>query len=260
MRDDSGAHDENRARLFEEHVQGFRIDESGPDHVTGAWGEPSERRVQGPLVQLLYRDGRRTSLAEWELVGFTFLEGTLRIVTYYEPRESVKRRSPVFRALGEPADEVNALDLGWGLAEGNAHTEAFPFATTEDRFALESEDAYALILTGTDKQGHVQYLALTTFDASEEDEAGEGEGEEDAAEPEEGEPEMEPAVREDAACPACGWNPPIAPLWRCDGCGCEFDTFETRARCPACSKTWETTQCLSCNESSSHAAWWLEEK
>jgi rubrerythrin len=47
-------------------------------------------------------------------------------------------------------------------------------------------------------------------------------------------------------------------LWRCapDGCGAIFDTFETRARCPACQAQFAWTACPSCRAVSAHAAWY----
>jgi len=58
------------------------------------------------------------------------------------------------------------------------------------------------------------------------------------------------------ACPECGWIPCGQPLWKCDGCGAAFDTFETRARCPRCEKTWEVTLCIACRRTPRHSDWW----
>jgi hypothetical protein len=38
-----------------------------------------------------------------------------------------------------------------------------------------------------------------------------------------------------------------------------WNTFETRARCPGCSKQWHVTQCLSCRAVSPHEDWYHDE-
>ena len=38
-----------------------------------------------------------------------------------------------------------------------------------------------------------------------------------------------------------------------------WNTFETRARCPGCSKQWSVTQCLSCHIVSLHEDWYHDE-
>jgi Zn-dependent protease/rubredoxin len=57
------------------------------------------------------------------------------------------------------------------------------------------------------------------------------------------------------ACPACKSAPPIAELWRCSLCGLVFDTFATRAVCPNCGNTGETTACPDCGRANPIARW-----
>lgn len=61
-------------------------------------------------------------------------------------------------------------------------------------------------------------------------------------------------------CPECGWIPSGESFWVCDQCGESFDTFKTRATCPACSHTWGTTVCMACRQTPAHHAWWLGEE
>lgn len=77
--------------------------------------------------------------------------------------------------------------------------------------------------------------------------------------------EAEPAERDDAdpryvelgvACPSCAWIPDGRRRWQCDECARLFDTFETRARCPGCGRTFEETWCPECHQASPHAYWW----
>lgn len=68
-------------------------------------------------------------------------------------------------------------------------------------------------------------------------------------------------------CPKCAWAPDGGAYWQCS-CGHTWNTFETAARCPACSRQWEYTQCIlhrgGCNQMSLHLDWykgldkWLE--
>ena len=64
--------------------------------------------------------------------------------------------------------------------------------------------------------------------------------------------------RERIRCPACGWEPSRGDAWCCapSGCGYVWNTFETRALCPGCSKRWTHTECLRCNVSSPHDDWY----
>jgi Zn-dependent protease len=48
------------------------------------------------------------------------------------------------------------------------------------------------------------------------------------------------------SCPSCHANPPIGKFWACSLCGNAFDTFETDATCPNCSKRFAATMCLDC--------------
>jgi hypothetical protein len=57
------------------------------------------------------------------------------------------------------------------------------------------------------------------------------------------------------ACPACGAEPPIGPLWACGRCGQPFDGFETHARCPACGTSFEAAPCVDCGAVSPMTAW-----
>jgi hypothetical protein len=68
--------------------------------------------------------------------------------------------------------------------------------------------------------------------------------------------------RERIRCPACAWQPSKADAWCCApaGCGHVWNTFETRALCPGCSKRWTHTECLRCNVSSPHEAWYEAEE
>jgi Zn-dependent protease len=61
--------------------------------------------------------------------------------------------------------------------------------------------------------------------------------------------------RREYTCPACHTHPPIGPVWRCHECGTEFDTFETRGRCPNCQITFPTTICIDCRKSFPLAEW-----
>lgn len=52
--------------------------------------------------------------------------------------------------------------------------------------------------------------------------------------------------RKEAACPACGYLPPIGNYWTCDECSTRFDTFHCRAQCPGCGKLFRVTMCPEC--------------
>ncbi len=56
-------------------------------------------------------------------------------------------------------------------------------------------------------------------------------------------------------CPQCRWRPSKDDRWYCD-CGQAWNTFETRARCPACQKQWTYTECLRCSGWSPHEDWY----
>jgi Zn-dependent protease len=59
----------------------------------------------------------------------------------------------------------------------------------------------------------------------------------------------------EAACPSCGTAPLLGPHWACDECRERFDTFEYRAACPRCGKTFETTRCPECYKSHPIKMW-----
>ncbi len=73
-------------------------------------------------------------------------------------------------------------------------------------------------------------------------------------------PEGEAALDADRArvrCPRCGWRPDGGLHWACDGCLARFDTFRTRATCPACGRSWVQTQCPTCHALSPHEDWYV---
>ena len=57
------------------------------------------------------------------------------------------------------------------------------------------------------------------------------------------------------ACPACKEAPRVGAFWRCDQCGTPFDTFATRATCPACKALFPTTSCPDCHRVNAMADW-----
>ncbi|HEX8705078.1 MAG TPA: hypothetical protein VF815_39975 [Myxococcaceae bacterium] len=56
-------------------------------------------------------------------------------------------------------------------------------------------------------------------------------------------------------CPKCAWRPRKSDRWACS-CGCEWNTFDTAAKCPRCGKQWHHTRCLHCYEWSLHVDWY----
>jgi len=66
-------------------------------------------------------------------------------------------------------------------------------------------------------------------------------------------------------CPLCRWQPKKSSRWFCGdsgshfGCGTEWNTFDTRGRCPGCNYLWTWTDCLRCFRSSPHEAWYEDE-
>lgn len=56
-------------------------------------------------------------------------------------------------------------------------------------------------------------------------------------------------------CPNCGWGSDGLAHWRCE-CGYLWNTFETRGKCPKCSKQWADTSCPRCSIFSPHEAWY----
>ena len=59
-------------------------------------------------------------------------------------------------------------------------------------------------------------------------------------------------------CPLCAWTPCPEDRWMCL-CGCSWNTFETRGRCPDCGQQWLETQCLACGGWSPHEDWYVEQ-
>jgi Zn-dependent protease len=57
------------------------------------------------------------------------------------------------------------------------------------------------------------------------------------------------------ACPSCRQAPIIGPLWRCDKCQQQFDSFATRAVCPHCGAQFPVTRCPECGHSHSLSEW-----
>jgi Zn-dependent protease len=61
--------------------------------------------------------------------------------------------------------------------------------------------------------------------------------------------------RQGFACPQCGKNPLMAPVWRCAKCHKNLDPFETNATCPYCGELFPSTACSDCGASSPIHAW-----
>lgn len=67
-------------------------------------------------------------------------------------------------------------------------------------------------------------------------------------------------------CPICRWQPGTSDRWTCwdceypeyfyQGCGTEWNTFETGGECPTCFHQWVWTSCLSCLGWSRHEDWY----
>jgi hypothetical protein len=60
-------------------------------------------------------------------------------------------------------------------------------------------------------------------------------------------------------CPLCRWTPERRHRWQCR-CGCVWNTFETRGRCPQCAFKWLQTQCLKCKQWSAHEDWYVKDE
>jgi len=56
-------------------------------------------------------------------------------------------------------------------------------------------------------------------------------------------------------CPKCGWEPDGYPHWICS-CGCKWNTFDTKGKCPDCGKQWNDTHCPRCSHPSEHDTWY----
>lgn len=71
-------------------------------------------------------------------------------------------------------------------------------------------------------------------------------------------------------CPICRWRPRTSDRWTCwdceypeyfyQGCGTEWNTFETGGECPTCFHQWVWTSCLSCWGWSKHEDWYESEE
>lgn len=48
-------------------------------------------------------------------------------------------------------------------------------------------------------------------------------------------------------CPKCGYSPRKHDRWVCT-CGCVWNTFDTRGKCPECSLQWKDTACPRCEQ------------
>jgi hypothetical protein len=69
-------------------------------------------------------------------------------------------------------------------------------------------------------------------------------------------------------CPLCKWQPQKSSRWWCtdanfpeffyEACGANWNTFDTRGRCPGCAHQWRWTTCLRCGENSLHDSWYKE--
>jgi Zn-dependent protease len=65
----------------------------------------------------------------------------------------------------------------------------------------------------------------------------------------------EAPLRYGHACPSCHHAPRAGAFWVCSHCRTAFDTFETRAQCPSCGATFDTTRCMNCGASHPMSAW-----
>ncbi|MGQ0542150.1 MAG: hypothetical protein ACT4O9_09925 [Blastocatellia bacterium] len=71
-------------------------------------------------------------------------------------------------------------------------------------------------------------------------------------------------------CPLCEWRPLRSSLWTCwdcdypeyfyNGCGTDWNTFETGGHCPTCGHQWIWTSCLRCAGWSKHEDWYVQEE
>jgi Zn-dependent protease len=56
-------------------------------------------------------------------------------------------------------------------------------------------------------------------------------------------------------CPSCRQPPILGPLWRCDQCQQQFDTFASHGVCPHCGAQFAVTRCPECGSIHSFAHW-----
>jgi hypothetical protein len=62
-------------------------------------------------------------------------------------------------------------------------------------------------------------------------------------------------------CPVCAYHPHALDRWICaPGCHTIWNTFDTHALCPGCSKQWRVTACPACELVSAHIDWYHEEE
>ncbi|MDB4923510.1 DUF4272 domain-containing protein [Mucilaginibacter sp.] len=59
-------------------------------------------------------------------------------------------------------------------------------------------------------------------------------------------------------CPKCEWEPDGYAHWGCT-CGHSWNTFDTKAKCPACGIQWQDTHCPGCGQSSKHELWYTSQ-
>ena len=69
-------------------------------------------------------------------------------------------------------------------------------------------------------------------------------------------------------CPYCKWRPTRDSVWTCwdcdhpeyfyNGCGTDWNTFDTRGVCPTCRHQWQWTSCHACYLWSRHEDWYEE--
>jgi len=70
-------------------------------------------------------------------------------------------------------------------------------------------------------------------------------------------------------CPLCDWKPSKTSYWYCadcdapeyfyNGCYTQWNTFETRGKCPTCAHQWRWTSCLRCQRWSPHEEWYVKD-
>ncbi len=82
------------------------------------------------------------------------------------------------------------------------------------------------------------------------------------------EKDMEKTDFERIRCPLCNWSPDASSRWCCadadapeyfyGGCYTNWNTFETRGKCPTCAHIWRWTSCLRCAQWSPHEDWYAK--
>jgi Zn-dependent protease len=61
--------------------------------------------------------------------------------------------------------------------------------------------------------------------------------------------------RDGFACPTCNTAPAVGAYWVCNSCNQPFDTFQSLAACPNCSKRFSATRCMDCGRLHSMEEW-----